>query len=134
MNSCDGLSRVTTTPRFAPTMSANCASMKVAAVTKSGASEMAERSSARRSPLSCELEATAALSRFESFKSPLKIRIFRPHTFELLGSACGQLACPRYRRRKPDGFGVFQVGIDGGNDDARFYGREPAADEGDAHP
>jgi hypothetical protein len=59
--------------------------MNVAAVTKSGASEMAERSSASFSPLSCGLEAilpvscgpeaAAFLSSFESLKSPLQIRI-----------------------------------------------------------
>src|SRR5437660_6240558 len=97
-----GLSSVTASARRAPTMSANCASIELAAVTKSGASEIAERSSARRSPLSCELgvilelscdlAATPAVSRFKSLKSPLQICIFYPHPIELFRATLGELA------------------------------------------
>src|SRR6185436_7001402 len=104
-------------------MSANCATMNVAAVTKSGASDMAERSSASRSPLSCGLEATAALSRFESFKSPLQICIFRPHPLQLLRSTRGELAWPRPGCCEPHRLGVLEIGVDRGHYDARFYGR-----------
>ena len=48
-----GLSSVIAIARRAPRMSAIWAIMNVAAVAKSGASEMAESSSASRSPLSC---------------------------------------------------------------------------------
>ena len=87
-----GLSSGNAHARRAPTMSANCASMKVAADSKSGASEMAERSSANRSPPSCGLVATATLSRLDSLKSPLQICIFYPHPVELVRSAGAELA------------------------------------------
>ncbi len=97
-----GLSSVNARARRAPTMSANCASMELAAVTKSGASEIAERSSASRSPLSCGLGAIAELScclaatprvsRFESLKSPLQICIFYPHPLELFRPTRRKLA------------------------------------------
>ena len=77
--------------RLAPRMSASWAIMKVAAVTKSGASEMAERSSASFSPLNCGLAATAAISRFESLKPPLQIRIFQSHPVELVCSTNSEL-------------------------------------------
>jgi hypothetical protein len=108
--------------------------MKVAAVTKSGASDMAERSSARRSPLSCGLEATAALSRFESLKSPLQICIFGPHTLELLRSAGGELSRAGSGHGEPYCFRILEIGLDGRNDDSRFYSRELDTDEGDANP
>ncbi len=76
--------------------------MKVAAVTKSGASDIAERSSASLSPLSCGLEpinplscgfeATAFLSSFESLKSPLQIRILYPHPVKLVSPTRAELA------------------------------------------
>src|ERR1700686_2941425 len=134
MRRLGGLSTVPARPRRAPTMSANCASMNVAAVTKSGASEIAESSSARRSPPSCGLTATAALSRFESLKSPLQIRIFYPHPVELVRSAGAQSARTGSRPRESHGFGVLEIGLDGCDDNARLYRHEVDADEGDAHP
>jgi len=79
-----GLSRVMAIARLAPRMSAIWAIMKVAPVVKSGASEIAESSSASRSPVSCGLAATASLSRLESLKAPLQISIFRSHPVKLV--------------------------------------------------
>ena len=79
-----GLSSVMAIARRAPRMSAIWAIMKVAPVEKSGASEIAESSSASRSPVSCGLAPTASLSRLESLKSPLQISIFRPHPIQLV--------------------------------------------------
>ena len=73
-------------------MSAIWAIMNVAAVAKSGASEIAESSSARRSPVSCGLAATASLSRLESLKSPLQISIFRSHPIQLVGRTGADVA------------------------------------------
>ena len=41
---------------------------------------------------------------------------------------------PRDRRDLPDGFRIFQVRIDGGDDHAGFDGDEVDPDQRDAHP
>src|SRR3982074_3457062 len=134
MNRCGGVGRVTANPRRAPTMSANCASMNVAAVSKSGASEIAERSSARRSPLSCGLIATAGVSRLDSFKSPFQICIFYPHPVELVCTAGAELAWAGTGRGETHRFGVFEIRVDRCDDDARLDRHNVDPDQGDAHP
>src|SRR3954469_3126676 len=134
MKRCGGVSSVIANARRAPTMSANWARRNVAAVTKSGASEITESSWERRSPLSCGRVATAELSRFESLKSPLQICIFCPHPVELVRSTCDQFARTRSGRRQAYCFGVLEVGVDRCHDDSRFDRHQIDADEGDAHP
>jgi hypothetical protein len=119
--------------------------MNFAAVTKSGASEIAERSSASFSPLSCGLEAmfplscgleaAALLSSFESLKSPLQIRIFQPHPVELVRSTRAELAeRAGSRRREAYCFRVFEVRLDRRDDDTRFDGYEIDSNQRDANP
>src|SRR2546423_3097453 len=143
-NRCGGVSSVTASARRVPTTSANWASMKVVAVTKSGASEMAESISARRSPLSCGLVATvglscgrlatSAVSRFKSLKPPLQICIFRPHPIELLCSTCGQFTRTRSGKRHANRFRVLEISLDGRDDDTRFDCHEVDTYEGDSNP
>jgi hypothetical protein len=134
MNRRGGLSNVTANARRAPTMSANCASMNVAAASKSGASEIAERSSDRRSPLSCGLMATAGLSRLGSLKSPLQICIFYPHPVELVHSAGAELPRAGTVRGESHRFGIFEIRLDGRHDDSSLDRHQVDADQGDAHP
>jgi hypothetical protein len=135
MSRFGGLSSVIAKARRAPRMSASCAIMNVAPVTKSGASEMAERSVASFSPLSCGLLATATVSRFESLKPPLQIRVFQAHPIELVGSTGAKLAKRAgSRRSEAHCFRVLEVSLDRGDDDARFNSHEIDTDEGNANP
>jgi hypothetical protein len=125
-------------------MSANWAIMKVAAVTKSGASDIAERSSASLSPLSCGLEpilplsgfeAAALRSSFESLKSPLQIRILYPHPVKLVGPTRAELAKRSGSRRcEAHCFRVFEVRLDRRDHNARFDGHEIDSYKRDANP
>jgi hypothetical protein len=119
--------------------------MKVAAVTKSGASDIAERSSASLSPLSCGLEpilplscgfeAAAFLSSFESLKSPLQIRILYPHSVKLVSPTRAELAKRAGSRRcEAHCFRVFEVGLDRRDHNARFDGHEIDSYQRNANP
>jgi hypothetical protein len=114
-------------------------------VTKSGASDIAERSSASLSPLSCGpepilplscgFEAAALLSSLESLKSPLQIRILYPHPIELVGTTGPELAERTGSRRcEAHCFRVFEVCLDRCDYDARFDGHEIDSNQRDANP
>ncbi len=96
---------------------------------------MTERNSLSLSPVSAESPSTAIASGFELLKPPLQLDVFRTHPVELRRVAAGgDFARSRARSRETDRLGVSEVGVNGGDDNARFNRNEIDSDEGNANP
>src|SRR5690348_15222566 len=122
-----------TKPRGAPTTDANCATRNRAAVAKSGAPATAVRSASTSSVDQRSLcRVSVDSSRAELVKTTPQLRVLHLDALELVGRS--QLARTRHRLRDTHGLGVFEVGIDGGDDDARLDRDQVDADQRHAHP